>query len=135
LVWIQIRGRPTQRTSRRPSPRTSDIWIRPVSAIALLSPLVTSFFGPSNLMTRWVTISPRLLGELKTITRPSTTERSWTGLASTTSPMLIRGSIDPLSTTYGRQPNRIGTSVIARQPAMNHSQLRPTSPAYSRRRP
>ena len=85
--------------------------------------------GPSKRTTRWVRISPRLLGESKTVTLPSKAERSETGDARTTSPMLIRGSIEPLSTTYGRQPNSIGINVMARHPTMNQSQLRPTRPA------
>ena len=44
------------------------------------------------------------------------------------SPTLMRGSIEPLWTTKGRQPKRIGTSVMSRHPPTNHSQVRPTMP-------
>ena len=132
-VLSQITGSPTQRTSRRPRPRTDDIVIFALSTVGLASPLVT-IFGPSKRTTRCVMTLPGISGESNTVTRPSSSLRSAaaTGAASTTSPMLILGSIEPLSMTYGRQPKSIGTSVTSRQPMMNHSQLRPIRPAASR---
>ena len=53
-------------------------------------------------------------------------------IAGTMSPTSMRGCMEPLSTTNGRQPMTIGSSVTSRQPATNHSHVRATIPAVSR---
>ncbi len=125
---IQISGRPTNSTSSRARPRTSEIGTGEVSAVTFASPFVARVPSLLTPMTRCALGWSRKIGSVNTATRPSSACGSVSGAARMTSPTLMRGSIEPLCTTYGRQPSRIGSRVTAMQPPTNHSQARPTMP-------
>ena len=92
--------------------------------MGLASPRVTRV--PSGLtdLTRWTTVRPSTLGSSKLITWPALTADAGTDSDTTTSPGLILGAIDPVSTTSLCQPISAGIVAHNTMPVTNASNTR-----------